>query len=140
MRGPNKSTRRPKHHMPVRSRQRRATQLSGRLPTCSVRHHVLPFNLCVIRGGVVTGGGTVGGHTSGRERAAQPKYKYIPWLSVAWAIMLFTLVSPSASSHAVRTSCCFRKLICMSDSIAFPCSFWICHALFNNIYVFFFFM
>jgi len=32
MRGPNKSTRRPRFHMPARSRQRRATQLSGRLP------------------------------------------------------------------------------------------------------------
>jgi len=48
IRGPNKSTRRTvtRHHMPVRSRQRRATQLSGRLPIFSVRHHVLPFRFC----------------------------------------------------------------------------------------------
>ena len=37
--------RRPRHHMPDRSRQRRATQLSGRLPIFSVRHHVLPFHV-----------------------------------------------------------------------------------------------
>jgi len=43
IRGPNKSTRRPRHHIPVRSRQRRATQLSGRLPIFSVRHHVRVF-------------------------------------------------------------------------------------------------
>ena len=72
-----------------------------------------------------SGGGTVGGRESGRERAAQPTHKYTPCLSVAWAIMLFTLVSPSASSDAVRTSCCFHKLMCMSDSDAFPCFFWI---------------
>jgi len=41
-RGLNKSTRRSRHHMPARSRQRRATQLSGRLPACSIRHHVPP--------------------------------------------------------------------------------------------------
>jgi len=81
--------------------------------------------LGVIRGGVVTGGGTVVGHTSGSERAAQPKHKYSPWLSAAWATRLLTLVSPSASSHAVTTSCCFRKLICMRVLDAFPCSFWI---------------
>jgi len=61
-----------------------------------------------MRGGVVTVGG---GHTSGRERAAQLKHKYSPWLSVTWATMLFTLVSPSPSSDEVTTSCCFRKLI-----------------------------
>ena len=66
----------------------------------------------------------VGGHTSGRERAARPKHKYSPWLSVAWATMLFTLVSPSPSSDTVTASCCFRKLICISVSDAFPCSFW----------------
>jgi len=43
MRGPNKSTRQPRHHMPASSRQRRATQLSGRLPTCFVRHEEWHF-------------------------------------------------------------------------------------------------
>ena len=57
--------------------------------------------LGVIRGGAVTGGGTVGGHTSGRERAAQLKHKYSPWLSVALVIMLFIRVNPSASSDTV---------------------------------------
>jgi len=80
--------------------------------------------LGVIRGGVVAGGGTVGGHASGRERAAQPTHKCSPWLSVTWATMLFTLVSPCHSSDAVTASYCFRKLICMSVSDAFPCSFW----------------
>jgi len=80
--------------------------------------------LGVIRGGVVAGGGTTGGHLSGRERAAQPKHTYSPWLSADCAIILLTLVSPSPCRDTVTTSCCFRKLICMSDSDAFPCSFW----------------
>jgi len=63
----------------------------------------------VIRGGVVAGSGTVGGHTSGRERTAQPKHKYSPWLSAAWATMLLTLVIPSPSRDAVTTRVVFAN-------------------------------
>ena len=39
-----RSTRQPRHHMPDRSRQRRASPLSGRPPACSCRHQVPPFD------------------------------------------------------------------------------------------------
>jgi len=48
VRGPNKSTRWPRHHMPDRSRQWRTTPLSGRPPACSFRHHVPPLYVLVM--------------------------------------------------------------------------------------------
>ena len=48
--GPNKSTRRQRHHVLACSRQRRATPLSGRPPACFSCHHVPPFSCLVVTG------------------------------------------------------------------------------------------
>ena len=41
--------RRPRHHMPDRSRQRRATPLCGRPPAWFFRHQVPPFHVCDVQ-------------------------------------------------------------------------------------------
>ena len=86
MRGPNKSTRRSRHHTPAHSRQRRATQLSGWLPTCSVRHHVPSFRWCWCSVLTTTSQDYSRAHTS--IGAVQQRGGALPRVRASWALNL----------------------------------------------------